>query len=302
MNAELLAIASRNIEKAKKCASKFKIQSYYGSYEEMIQNDKIDAVYIPLPNHLHSYWAKKAIENGKHVLIEKPIATSEGELHSLYKFAESHNRVVMEALIIPFNDRLQKIKDLIHSGIVGDVRYLFSDFSITLDDPYNVRFLDKPGAGALSDLGTYNIGMSNLILDDYPVEVYANLIKKSKTKYVDMAYNCMMKYSSEVVSIFTGGFNRDYNMELKVVGSNGKIYVKDFLSNDKKLLLYIYKNNKKKIIELKHLDHYQNEVENFCNRTLYNKTLIWNKEQTIKHRILIDKLMKSASKRKVCKV
>jgi predicted dehydrogenase len=134
------AIASRDVSRARSLASQLSIEMAYGSYEALLAADDVDAVYIPLPNHLHVPWALRAIESGKHVLCEKPIALCVAETEQLVEAADSHPRLkVMEAFMYRFHPQWQLARRLVREGRIGELRTIHTDFSYFNNDPQNIR-------------------------------------------------------------------------------------------------------------------------------------------------------------------
>ena len=180
---EVVAIASRDINKAKATARELEIPKAYGSYEELLSDDSIDAIYNPMPNHLHVPWTIKALEAGKHVLCEKPIALSTAEAQELADTAKKYPHLkVMEAFMYRFHPQWVKAKGLVDSGEIGELKTIQSFFSYFLDDPSNVRSVADWGGGGLMDIGCYNISLSRFIFGAEPTRVVATLDFDTETK------------------------------------------------------------------------------------------------------------------------
>jgi len=169
---EVTAIASRDLDRAWAAAARLGIPTAYGSYEELLADDAIDAVYNPLPNQLHVPWSIAALDAGKHVLCEKPIALSVAEAQELAAAAARHPRLkVMEAFMYRFHPQWQRARQLVADGGIGDLRTIQSFFSYYLDDPDNIRNRPDSGGGGLMDIGCYNISLSRFIFDAEPRRV-----------------------------------------------------------------------------------------------------------------------------------
>lgn len=173
---ELIAIASRHFESAQQAAAQLGIPKIYGAYEELLHDSEVEAIYNPLPNHLHVPWTLKAIAAGKHVLCEKPIATSVGELQQLIAAANAPPQLkVMEAFMYRQHPQWLKARELAQSGKVGEVRTLHSFFSFFNNDPNNVRNHSGMGGGALFDVGCYAVSMPRFIFGVEPQRVLARM-------------------------------------------------------------------------------------------------------------------------------
>ncbi len=180
---ELVAIASRNYKKAKEVADSLGIASAYGSYEDLLNDDSIEAIYNPMPNHLHVPWAIKALEAGKHILCEKPIALSVTEAEELAAAAKKYPQLkAMEAFMYRFHPQWIEAKELLDSGEIGELKTIQSFFSYFLDDPSNVRSVAEWGGGGLMDIGCYNISLSRFIFGSEPKRVVATLDYDEQTR------------------------------------------------------------------------------------------------------------------------
>lgn len=173
---EVTAICSRNESTAKEVATKLGIPKAYGSYEALLADADVDAIYNPLPNHLHVPWTKKAVEAGKHVLCEKPIALSSAEAQDLVDFCNEHpQQKVMEAFMYRFHPQWQKAKSLVTDGSIGELKTIHSFFSYMNRDANNIRNMAAIGGGGLMDIGCYNISISRFIFGDEPQRVVSTM-------------------------------------------------------------------------------------------------------------------------------
>jgi len=169
---DVTAIASRNLSKAQTTAQQLGIPKAYGTYEELLADPEIDAIYNPLPNHLHVPWSIKAIEAGKHVLCEKPIALTTAEAQTLADTARQHPQLkVMEAFMYRHHPQWQRARQIVAAGGIGTLRTIQSTFSYYNDDPSNIRNQADIGGGGLMDIGCYNISISRFIFDAEPQRV-----------------------------------------------------------------------------------------------------------------------------------
>jgi predicted dehydrogenase len=167
------AIASRNLESAQAAAGKLNIAKAFGSYEELLADPEIDAVYNPLPNHLHVEWSIKALEAGKHVLCEKPIGLTSTQGEQLLQVAQKHPHLkVMEAFMYRHHPQWQLAKRLVDEGKIGELRTIQAFFSYFNRDPENIRNQAGIGGGALMDIGCYPISLSRFIYSEEPQRVF----------------------------------------------------------------------------------------------------------------------------------
>jgi len=169
---EMAAIASRDLGRAQAVARELGIPKAYGSYEELLADPKIDAAYIPLPNHLHVPWSIRALEAGKHVLCEKPIGLTSAEAQKLLDAAHQHPHLkVMEAFMYRHHPQWQRARKLVRDGHIGDLRTIHAHFSYYNVNPDNIRNQAEIGGGGLMDIGCYCISLSRFLYEAEPKRV-----------------------------------------------------------------------------------------------------------------------------------
>jgi predicted dehydrogenase len=173
-HAEFTAIASRNLDSATEAAERHGIVKAYGTYEELLADVDVDAIYNPMPNHMHVEWSIKALEAGKHVLCEKPIGLSLAEGQRLLDAAKQYPTLkVMEAFMYRFHPQWQRAKQLVDAGEIGSLRTIQSFFSYFNTDANNIRNKADIGGGAMMDIGCYNVSLSRFIFGAEPKHVLA---------------------------------------------------------------------------------------------------------------------------------
>lgn len=172
-NGVLLAIASRDEGKARKFAEASGVPRHFGSYEALLADADIDAVYVPLPNSLHKEWTIKAAEAGKHILCEKPLAPSAAECREMAKAAEVNSVTLMEAFMYRFHPRTQRVLEMVQDGRLGELRMIRSTFTFRLQRPDDIRLNPELGGGALMDVGCYCVNVSRTLAAAEPVAVQA---------------------------------------------------------------------------------------------------------------------------------
>lgn len=170
---QVAAIASRGIERAQEMANQLGIAKAYGSYEALLADPEIDAIYNPLPNHLHTPWTIKALEAGKHVLCEKPIALNAEEAKQLIAARERSGKLVAEAFMVRFHPQWLRARELVQSGAIGGVRAIQTAFTYFNVNPNNVRNLADIGGGGLYDIGCYAVATARFIFGSEPERVIA---------------------------------------------------------------------------------------------------------------------------------
>jgi predicted dehydrogenase len=168
---EVTAIASRDLQKARGAAERLGIPKAYGSYDELLADPDVDAVYNPLPNDLHVPWTTKAVASGKHVLCEKPIAMTAVEARTLLEARGRTGAKIQEAFMVRTHPQWLKVRDLVRTGAIGDLRSMLGVFSYFNRDPANIRNRPAAGGGALMDIGCYLINTSRFIFGRDPARV-----------------------------------------------------------------------------------------------------------------------------------
>ncbi len=173
-HSQVVAIASRSLEKARQAAQQLGIPRAYGSYQELLEDPEVEAIYNPLPNHLHVPWTVKALQAGKHVLCEKPIGLSAQEAQALLEAARRYPQLkVMEAFMYRFHPQWQKTKELVEQGRIGVLRVVMSSFSYMNRNPQDIRNQVQAGGGALLDIGCYPVSLSRFLWGKEPLRVVA---------------------------------------------------------------------------------------------------------------------------------
>ncbi|MFP3126145.1 Gfo/Idh/MocA family oxidoreductase [Ectobacillus funiculus] len=223
-NAEVVAIASSN-NKVYDIASKFEIPTIYGTYEELLDDPSIDAVYIPLPNALHSHWVKKAAEKGKHVFCEKPAALTAREAEEMIEVCKKNGVMFMEAFMYQFHPQHKRVKEIIASGEIGQLKIMRVSLSFFLEDQAgNIRMNQKLGGGSLYDVGCYCIHSIRNILNAEPTRVFASTRNDSDNR-VDMSVSGIMEFDNGVTALFDAAMDRTRTDYYEIIGTKGSIRV-----------------------------------------------------------------------------
>lgn len=227
------AVASRSLENARAFADELGIPKAYGSYEELLNDPAIDAVYIPLPNHLHKEWTLKAAKAGKHILCEKPIALDETEAKEMIVACKNAGVILAEAYMYRHQKRYDDIKTLIHSGEIGDIRSIHGVFTFNgAQDTGNIRFTKEWGGGSIYDVGCYPISAARFLLDEEPSAVTAHAFFSPDHGDVDMMASGIMEFSNGVSLTFDCGMWAEFRNELEILGSKGRIVMKEAFLGD----------------------------------------------------------------------
>jgi predicted dehydrogenase len=219
----IAAIASRDFKKARDVARNLGIPKAYGSYEELLADPLIEAVYNPLPNHLHVPWSIRAALAGKHVLCEKPIGLSVKEALELLKVQKRTGVRIQEAFMVRAHPQWTGTRDLIQKGRIGDLRSIAGYFSYFNRDPANIRNVPEYGGGALMDIGCYPINLSRFIFDEEPTRV-SGIVERDPEWGVDRLTSAILDFPSGQ-SIFTCSTQLAAYQRMQFFGTKGRIEV-----------------------------------------------------------------------------
>jgi predicted dehydrogenase len=221
---EVTAIASREVERAQATAQQLGIPKAYGSYEQLLQDPDVDAIYNPLPNHLHVPLSIQALEAGKHVLCEKPIALTSEEALSLVEVSQRHPKLkVMEAFMYRHHPQWQLAKSLALNGEIGELRTIQSFFSYFNSDPSNIRNMAEIGGGGLMDIGCYPISLSRFIFDAEPNRVFG-LVDYDPKMHVDRLASAIMDFGTGTAS-FTCSTQLVPYQRVNIFGTQGRVEI-----------------------------------------------------------------------------
>lgn len=220
----IVAIASRDLARAKSAAEKMGIPKAFGSYEALLADPQIEAIYNPLPNHLHVSWSIRALEAGKHVLCEKPIGLSAAEGQQLVDAAHRYPTLkVMEAFMYRHHPQWQRVRSIVREGGIGTLRTIHAFFSYFNEDPINIRNQPEIGGGALFDIGCYPISVSRFLFERQPnrVSAIADIDPRFKT---DRLTSAILDFQTGSAS-FTCSTQLDPFQRVNICGTLGRIEV-----------------------------------------------------------------------------
>lgn len=220
----VLAVASRDRARAEQYASARGIERAYDSYDALLGDPDIDAVYISLPNSLHLEWTSRALEAGKHVLCEKPLSRSEADVRAAFDLAERQDRLLMEAFMYRHHPQTARAVDLVRSGAIGRLRVIRAAFSFHFEDAADVRLSADLDGGSLMDVGCYCVSAARL-LGGEPELVSGTQVMGGDG--VDVTFSGWMRFAGDVIAHFDSGLILDDRFDLEVVGEQGTLFVAD---------------------------------------------------------------------------
>lgn len=292
---EVLAIASREPQHAREQAEQLHIPRSYGSYEALLADPDIDAVYNPMPNHLHVPWSIKALEAGKHVLVEKPAGLSVADLEPLLACAERHPELLlMEAFMYRFHPQWQQAKQLCDEGAIGTVRTIQCNFSYNNRDANNIRNSLAMGGGALMDIGCYGVSLARYILNAEPTRVLGHMNNLGQYQ-VDCISTALMEFDGALAS-FSSSTKTEPEQWVEIAGETGSIrlHIPFNPAADNSTELTLRQEGKVQIRNIKPANHYRNMTDALAEAILHNKPAPTSITDALDNMKVIDAIVTSA--------
>jgi xylose dehydrogenase (NAD/NADP) len=287
---ELIAVASRDLRRAEEYAREWEIDRAYGSYEALLEDADVEAVYISLPNALHCEWSIRAVEAGKHVLCEKPMSRNVGDVEAAFDAAEKGQRILMEAFMYRQNPQTKRLSQLVGEGAIGELRLVRSCFSYSLYDPENIRLKTDLEGGSLMDVGCYCVSGSRLLAGE-PERVYGEqFVGQSGTDWV---FTGTMRFPGDVFAQFDCGTALPLRDELEAIGSDGSLFLDDPW-HCVEPVIELRRDAEMERIEIEHADSYQLELENLSDAIRGAADPLLGREDAVSQARVIDALYRSA--------
>ncbi len=293
--AELTAVASRRPETAMAYAERNRIERAYGSYEELLADADIDAVYIPLPNHLHAEWTVRAAEAGKHVLCEKPAALNRAQAERMVQVCRDNGVVFMEAFMYGFHPQWARVRELVEQGALGKLRLINASFSFWLRNEQDIRWYPE-GGGALYDVGCYCVHVIRSFAGDALPEVVQAVGDLDK-RGVDRAVTAALAFPGGVLAHFDASFAAADRQRVELAGEAGSLVVTWPFRPDKGDPSIIWRNQDGERVErVPKVDMYRLEVEHFSACIRGEETLRQTPEQTLRNMAILDAIYQAVGR------
>jgi predicted dehydrogenase len=288
------AIASRDLMRAQQFAQANAIPKAYGSYDELLQDADIDAIYIPLPNSDHAHWAIKAMEAGKHVLVEKPFALNADAAQLMVATSLEHSVLLMEAFMYRYHSRFEEIKEIVRGGSLGQLRFIQSTFSFQLTNPNDYRLSAALGGGALYDLGCYCVNFQRMLVGREPHQVQA--LSYMGSTNVDLQMSGTLDFGEQLFSHFDVAFNAAPQQYTRIIGTEGVLsFEKSFNPGNEATEAFLHRGSDSKRIKFKREDAYQNMVEHFYNVVASKEAPRFPLADAVNNLVVMDALFQSAA-------
>lgn len=293
---EVVAIASRDAQRARAYAQQHGIPVSYGSYEALLDDPNIDAIYIPLPNNMHKEWAIKAAQAGKHVLCEKPIALNAAEAEEMVAAFAEAGRVLAETFQWRHHPQAHAVRELIEDGTIGEVRFIDAGFSFLIAREDDIRLDPALGGGSLYDVGCYPVSLARFMVQDEPLAVTAQAHWTERG--VDDRMAATLEFPNGVLAHINCGFSLPLRRYYEVVGSLGSLYVNRAYNpiGDRSSEIVRYGDDRMMIetVQLEPANSYTLMVEDFNRAVTGEAPPRFPAEDAVKNMRVIDALYRSA--------
>jgi len=289
---ELVAVASRDQARAEAYAREWEIERAYGSYDALLGDPEIEAVYISLPNTLHCEWSIRAVQAGKHVLCEKPLSRHTDDVESAFDAAERAGRLLSEAFMYRHNSQTKRLRELVDDGAIGELRLIRSAFSYGLYEQDNIRLRTDVEGGALMDVGCYNVSGSRL-LGGEPERAFGEAwFGPSGTDWVLAG---TLRFPNDVLATFDCGTALAERDELEAVGSEGSLFLEDPWHCTEPVV-EVRRGDGVERIELEREDSYRLELENLSDAIRGEAELLLAREDAVGQARTLEALYESATR------
>ena len=290
--ADIVAVASRDAERAQAYAEERGISTSHGSYEALLRDPGIDAVYISLPNGMHHEWTMRSLAAGKHVLCEKPYSRRPADVEEAFDAADAAGLVLMEAFMYRHHPQTSEIERLVTTGAIGKVVFVAATFTFALADLSNVRALPELDGGALMDTGCYCVSGSRLIAGE-PVSVVAEQVVGSTG--IDMGMYATMRFDGDVVAQFDASFVAPRRQYLEIVGEDGVLFAYAPWRIDWPGDLQIVRDDVIEVIAVPEANSYRLELENMADAVAGEAPPLLGRADALGQARAIDALYRSAA-------
>jgi D-xylose 1-dehydrogenase (NADP+, D-xylono-1,5-lactone-forming) len=266
---QLLAVGSRSQESADLYAREWKIPRAHGSYEALLADPEIDVIYNSLPNHLHAEWTIKAVEAGKHVLCEKPLALSMEEVDAIRTAARNHGRVVAEAFMYRHHPQTLRVQELVKNGSLGTLKLIRGSFTYVLSRTGDVRLKPEWGGGSIWDVGCYPISYARTVVGAGPLEVFGWQVTGQTG--IDETFVGQMRFDHDTLAQFDSSFAIPFHRFMEIMGSEATVNIPNPFKPGIDEKIYLTHGDKVETIKIQGQELYIGEVEDMADAILLGK-------------------------------
>lgn len=266
---KLVAVASRDITRAEEYAQKWDIPMAFGSYEDFLASPDIDVIYNPLPNSMHAEWTIKAAQAGKHILCEKPLASTPAEVDAMADAASKAGVCLTEAFMYRHHPQTIKIKGLVDGGAIGKLRLVRGSFTFNISRETDIRLNKDLAGGSIWDVGCYPVSYIRYIVGSEPIEVFGWQVTSASS--VDETFVGQMRFADDVFGNFDSGFRAPFRTHIEIVGSEGIITVPRPFKPDDEGRILLTRGDATETIVSTRAELYLGEVEDIADAILNGK-------------------------------
>jgi predicted dehydrogenase len=291
---EVVAVGSRDRRRAEEFARHWQIERAYGSYDELLADPDVEAVYIPLPNTMHCDWSVRALEAGKHVLCEKPMSRHPADVEAAFDVAERTGRLLTEAFMYRHNPQTARLTELVAAGAIGDLRVIRSAFTYVLLDHDNIRLRTDVEGGALMDVGCYCVSGSRLLGGEPEVLYGQQFTGPSGTDWV---FTGSLRFPGDVLATFDCGTAVAERDELEAIGTEGSLFLDDPW-HCRTPVIELRRGGEVERIEIAPEDSYRLELENLGAAIRGEEKLLLGREDAVAQARVIEALYRSAAEQR----
>ncbi len=288
------AVSSRDLTRARQFADRMKVPVAYSSYEELLADTNIQAVYIPLTNNEHKGWTIRSLQAGKHVLVEKPFALSASDAQEMTGTALEKSLVLMEGFSYRYHSRIQNALETVKKGGLGKLRGLYCSFSFPLENPDDFRLVPSLGGGAMYDLGCYCVDFQRLAVGREPIAVQARCYQGGSG--VDLQMQVSLDFGNQIFSSFEVAFNATHQNVARIFGTEGVMTLDlPFTSNGKSVSMVIEQGEDVQKVNYRPENIYKNLVGHFYEVVTKKEIPLYPLAESIKTMTVIDAIFQSAA-------
>ncbi len=273
-NGRLAAIAARDEARARDWAVRYDVHTALRTYQDLVEDPGVEAVYVPLPNDLHAEWSIRAMRAGKHVLCEKPLALNAGEVRSMMAAAEAHGVLLMEGFMYKFHPQIEKTLALIGQGKIGETRSVHASFTFTFArDGSNYRWSQAQGGGALYDVGCYTLSVARLVCGAEPLAVLA-AARLDPATGVDMTTAALLEFPGGCFALCDSSFESHFQSRLLVAGTEGTLHLdRAFSAKGFDVAIAIARGDLREAVRVRRTDMFRLMAEHFADAVLGREPL-----------------------------
>jgi predicted dehydrogenase len=294
-NLEVTAVASRSLERAQAFAKEMDIPKAYGSYDELLADPNVDAIYNPLPNSLHAEWSIKCAEAGKPCLCEKPLASDAAEAQTMVDAFAKRNLLFAEAFMYRFHPQTQQVKQMVETGVIGDLREMYAAFSFVIQSEDNIRLSKPLAGGSLMDVGCYCVNVMRLMTGVEPDDVKA-IARVGQQSGVDEALSGVLSFPSGALGHFDSSLRLQFTHTYELRGTKGRILVEQafVVPPDRDTVICCWRGSGYEEIRVPPANSYTLMGEDFADALLNSRPPKYLPQDAVRNMQALDRLYTSA--------